>query len=81
MAIDWTAHARERQHERGIPDDHIAAALSGRMARNDLADVEYWLDPATRVTVVVKDGAAVTVLIAKPRQIKRQFGMCSRGWE
>jgi hypothetical protein len=78
MAVHWTRHGLERKDERGMTDDHIAAAMAGRVLYDRLRNVTICCDSRSRTAVVIKNNRIVTVMRALPSQIKRSFGLYGR---
>jgi hypothetical protein len=69
MVYSLTIHAEIRKRERGISDDDIAAALSGRVVQD--GDRFFHYDRATRTLLVVEQDIVITMFRIRGKTIKR----------
>lgn len=74
MCYTLSNHARQRIAERGLPAEHLAAALDGRAYEQPNGHVAY-RDARSRVVVVVNPqrGAVVTAYRLQRKQLKRSW--------
>jgi hypothetical protein len=65
--VTW--HAYWRIYERSLTDDHLAAALAGRIVEKN--EKTYCYDKHTRTLIVAENGAIKTAYRATKRRVKR----------